>query len=368
MVCLGFQYALRERGRFALTVAGVASAVVLTVFLVGIYRSATRGSLSYIEHTDADIWVGRKGSWNLMRTSGLLTGSVQETVRNVPGVAAAEAILAGLLPADLAGKPRTLLVIGLEAHASRAIPRFIEAGDPCPRTGTIVIDRAFARRAGLGLGDEIKLAGHRLCISGISTQTNLLVTQYAFVLADDLRAVMGLADHASFLLLRTEAGREEEVLRWLGDRHPEVEAFAASVFLANNRREVASGFLPVLLAVACLGMAVGVTVVALTTYAAVLEKRSEFALLAAIGASDRTRFLVVLQLALSAALGGAVAGLVLLASLEPLLPMLVPEVEFHLDPLLIAAAVAGVTITAGVGALVPARLAARIPPMEAFKR
>ena len=72
MKFLGVRMVMREKRRHATIALGVSTAVVLTVFLVGVYRGAVRGSLSYIEDTGADVWVGRSGTWNLMRTSGLL--------------------------------------------------------------------------------------------------------------------------------------------------------------------------------------------------------------------------------------------------------------------------------------------------------
>lgn len=368
MVTLGFQYAFRERMRFALTAAGVASAVVLTVFLAGVYQGATRGSLSYVEHAEAQVWMGRKGSWNLMRTSGLLPGSAKKAAMKLVGVLGTESILAALLPAQVCGEPRTLLVIGLEAEALAATPRFLKSGKRCPRPGEVVIDQAFARRAGLDLGDRLELADRTLRVSGISRETNLLVTQYAFVHDQDLREMLGLTDQASFILVQTESGQAREVACRLEKKVPNVSAYDAASFLANNRQEIASGFLPVLWAIVALGIAVGGTVVALTTYAAVLEKRVDYALLAALGSGEVTRSLVVVQQAMVAALAGCAAGLTILAVFERALPWLVPEVEFHLDPLLGAAAVAGSVVMATAGAFFPARLAARIPPMEAFKR
>jgi putative ABC transport system permease protein len=368
MLTLGFQYAIREKMRFALTAAGVASAVVLTVFLAGVYRGAVRGSLSYVEQADAQVWVGRRGSWNLMRTSGLLPGSTQEALFKVEGVLGVESILAALLPARIDGQQRTLLVIGLESEARAAVPRLLAAGKACPGPGEVVVDAAFARRAGLDLGEGLELAGRNFRISGISRETNLLVTQYAFLQSRDLKEMLGLTHQASFLLVRTEPGQTQTVERLLNEQVPDISAYDAASFLANNRREIASGFLPVLWAIVALGIAVGATVVALTTYAAVLEKRTDYALLAALGGGQTTRSLVVLEQALVAALAGCALGLILLAVIEQALPWLVPEVEFHLDPLLGAAALLGSAIVAWGGALFPARLAARIPPMEAFKR
>ncbi len=368
MIDLGLRYALRERTRFALTGGGLACAVVLTVFLAGVYRGAVHGSLDYIEQADADVWVGSRGSWNLMRASGLLRGSIRDRVLATDGVRSAEPILAALVSAQVDGDRRTLLVIGLDGNAPAARPRHIVAGAAVPHGNEIIVDRAFARRMRLELGDQIELAGHSARITGISAGTNLLVTQYAFASRDELLRRVGVRDRATFLLVKTDPGQATAVAARLEASINGIAAFDDATFLANNRKEIEAGFLPVLWAIAVFGLAVGGSVVALMTYAAVLEKRADFALLAALGASSRTRLIVVLQQALAASLAGGASGLAVLLLLQHALPAVIPEIEFRLEAWIAVAALVAAVVMAAVGALLPARIALRLSPMEAFRR
>lgn len=368
MILLGFRYALRQPTRLLLTAAGIACAVVLTVFLAGVYRGAMRGSLDYIERADAEVWVGRRGTWNLMRSSGLLPAAARDRLARVPGVQSVEPLLAALAPAKVHGERRTLLVIGLWPHAAAAKPRHVVEGVAVPGRGEVVIDRAFARRAGLRLGGALPLAGRSLRVAGITSETNLLVTQYAFVLQDDLAGPLGLGASATFFLVRTDPDRAKEVARRIERRLPGVDAFDRETFLENNRREIASGFLPVLWAISLLGLAVGAAVVALMTHVAVLEKRADYALLGALGSRESTRSLVVLEQSLAAAALGAILGLALLGGLLLAVPWLVPEVELWVEPWLLAAALAGALAMAALGAYVPARLVTRVSALEALRR
>lgn len=368
MTLLGFRYATRERARFFLTAAGVASAVLLTVFLIGVYRGATRGSLSYIENAGADVWVGRRGTWNLLRASGLLPASAGPMLERVKGVESARPILGALLPARLEDGRRTLLVIGLPASGRLGRPQSMQAGASLPARGEIVLDAAFARRARLRLGDHVELAERRFRVAGLSRDTNLLVTQYAFLRLEDLEGLLGVRDRATFFLLRVKPGEAGAVVERLERRSSLVAAFDQETFLENNRREIASGFLPVLWAVAMIGLLVGAAVVALMAYAAVLEKRGDFALLGALGGGEGARFAVVVQQSMAAALAGALAGLGALLVVARVLPALVPEVELSIEPVVAIASIAGALCMSGLGALVPAVLAAAVPPMEAFRR
>jgi hypothetical protein len=367
MIWIGFRFAVREPTRLALSAGGIACAVVLTVFLAGVYRGSVRGSLSYIAEADADVWVGRRGSWNLMRASGLLPASIGRRLLEVKGVTTAEPILAALLPAEVNGLRRTLLVVGLDSGAVAGRPKRVVEGQGLPGSGEIVIDRAFARRAHVGVGDTVALAGHALVIAGVTDETNLLVTQYAFVARRDLLAAVGLGDMATFFLVRG-TGPPPQLAARIEDRVSGVAAYDRTTFLANNLDELETGFLPILWAIALLGLVVGGSVVAIMTYAAVLEKRGDYVLLAAIGAGRGLRFAVVLQQALLAAAVGAVAGLAILAALQAALPALVPELSLRVEPRIAAAALAGAMIMAALGATLPGRVATRFAPLEALRR
>ncbi|UCG86476.1 MAG: hypothetical protein JSW71_21690 [Gemmatimonadota bacterium] len=368
MTWIGVHFALREPVRFGLTGCGLACAVVLMVFLTGVYEGGVSGSLSYIADTDADVWVGRPGSWNLMRSSGILPGSVGERLREVEGVESVEPILAALLPAVVGQLRRSLLVIGLEDTARSARPRRVLDGLAVPGIGEIVIDRAFAMRAGVGLADTIALAGYPLAVAGITDDTNLLVTQYAFVSRLDLLGAVGLGDGATFFLVRTESADGAGLAATIEQQVGGVAAYDRATFLANNREELESGFLPVLWVIAVLGLVVGVSIVSIMTYTAVLDKRQDYVLLAAIGAGRAVRFSIVMQQALLAAIVGSLAGLGFLAALHRSLPVMVPELPLRVEPWIGATAVAGALLMAAIGAVFPGRVATQLTPLEALRR
>ena len=368
MTWIGFHLAIREPVRFCLTAAGLACAVLLTVFLVGVYQGVVQGSLSYIAEADADVWVGRQGSWNLMRSSGLLPESVGEQLRQIQGVESVEPILAALLPAEVGQLRRTMLVVGLEQAARSARPRRLVAGVAVPASGEVVIDRAFARRAGVALRDTIALAGHPVMVAGITDHNNLLVTQYAFVARRDLLGAVGLWGGATFFLIRTDATASPRLTAELEQLVGGIAAYDRTTFLANNREELETGFLPVLWVIAVLGLVVGVSVVAIMTYTAVLDKRADYVLLAAIGAGRAVRFAVVLQQALLAAVVGGLIALGSLAALQRSLPAIVPELPLVVEPLTAVAALAGALVMAAIGALLPGHVATQLTPLEALRR
>jgi len=289
-------------------------------------------------------------------------------VAELPDVLSIEAISVALLPVGTSHASRTQLVVGLDPPAEAAMPRQMETGRAVPERGEIVVDRAFARRARIRLGESVSFADRWLKVVGITSGTNLLVTQYAFVHRSDLDGARGSEGEVSFLLVKTAPGRAGHLRRKILLDVDGAVAFTRTGFASNNRREIASGFIPVLWAVSVLGIGVGAVTVALLMYAAVLEKRMDYAVLGALGAGDGSRLLVVLQQTLAAGLAGAAAGAGALALLAWLLPAVVPEVTVQLDPSLLLAAGAGALVIAGLGAVPPAWAVLRTLPMEALRR
>jgi putative ABC transport system permease protein len=304
----------------------------------------------------------------MMRVSGLLPEDAAARADTIPEVAGCDPLLVALVPAEIDGEPRTVLAIGIgDGEAAR--PRFMETGSNRLAPGEAIVDAAFARRARLSVGDTLRLPDRGLRIAGLSRETNLLVTQYAFVRLPELQEILGMEGGVSFFLVRLKEGSDARLCaRRLMDRVPGVAAYDSATFLENNQREITRGFLPVLRAAACIGLVIGCLVVALVTWTAVVEKRADFAVLAAIGAGEGVLSRVVIGQAIAAAVAGAIGGLAALACLERLLPFLAPEVSFRLDPLLAGVSIAGACVVAAAGASWPARLASRIPPMEALRR
>jgi ABC-type antimicrobial peptide transport system permease subunit len=104
------------------------------------------------------------------------------------------------------------------------------------------------------------------------------------------------------------------------------------------------------------------------TYAAVLEKREDYVLLAAIGAGAAVRFSVVLQQAMVAAVTGGIVGVGALVVLQSTLPMLVPELQLRLEAWICVLAIVGAMAMAAAGAVIPGRVATRFAPLEALRR
>ena len=107
---------LKDKTRMALSVAGVALAVMLILvlngFLDGMYRQIT----SYLDHSPASIIVAQEDVANLLGASSILPGSTAARVDSMPGVQDAIPILTQFVILDLHEKKQPAYLVGYDPH------------------------------------------------------------------------------------------------------------------------------------------------------------------------------------------------------------------------------------------------------------
>ncbi len=140
-----------------------------------------------------------------------------------------------------------------------------------------------------------------------------------------------------------------------------------SQMIKANRRVVNEGFLPVLGVLLVIGFFIGVAVIGLTIYSAVLEHRREYGVLKAVGARTRQMLVVVAVQAIFSALAGYAVGVgvSMLAAMgaEEWVPQFITSITVRDLALVgIAALLMGL-----IAALVPLRSIAQVDPAVVFR-
>jgi putative ABC transport system permease protein len=260
-----------------------------------------------------------------------------------------------------------LLAIGYRVHGGLGGPSRFASGRAPEGEFEAAIDRAAAHRLGVGVGDSLNVNGRIARITGITRDTNLLITQFLFFDFDVAANVSGLEEQASFVVVRARPGRTEAVASAIREAFPGVLVLRREVFERNSLREAASGFLPVLTLVTLLGVISGAVLIALLVQGVVEDRRADIAVLLAMGTGlDRIGIAVVGHAALLVALGTAL-GLVLSLSLGAALDALLPTVQLAFLPGDIALGWVAFALAGTAGALIPVLRMHRIDPAEAFR-
>ena len=359
----------RNRVRLIASMGGVALALSLTLALDAIYAGVANQLTTYIERAGADVWVAQSGVRNLHMVASSLPDTVVDEVRAIDGVTGATPILEATDTVAAGDQRAVAYVVGLPAAGAMGGPWDVVEGRGNVGPGEIVVDRTFARQAGVSIGDRVDVLGSQARIVGLSTGTASLVNSVAFISFDDFRAVRGGAPVVSFVLVRvTPDASPEAVAAEIERLVPGVTAQSKADFVTSERRIVTDMSADVIAIMSVIGFVVALAVVALTVYIATLARRREYGVLKALGARNRVLYRVVLiQAGLSVAVGFAIG----LAFTE-LLGFAIGRTDLNLELAITASSLAKVggfaAAIAAFAAILPIRQVAGVDPAVVFRR
>ena len=359
----------RNPVRLLASVGGVALALSLTLSLDAIYAGVANQLTTYIDRSGADVWVSQPNVRNLHMVASWLPESVIAEVRAVDGVVEATPILYSTDTIAAGDERAVAYVIGLPADALMGGPWEIVDGSDRVGLGDVIVDRSFARRSGVTVGDRITVLGGEATIVGLASGTASLMNSVAFVSFDDFRAMRTGAPVVSFVLVRISDGASAEtVAAEIERRVSGVTAQSREAFSAGERRLVTDMSAEVISIMNVIGFVVGLAVVALTVYIATLARRREYGVLKALGARSRVLYLIVLaQAVLSVALGFAIG-----LAFTWLLGVVVARTDLNLELAITATSLVKVglfaAVIAGLAAILPIRQVANLEPAVVFKR
>ena len=176
-----------DRGRAALSTAGVAVALLLVLILDGIFAGATRQVTAYLRASPADVIVSQAGVRTMHMSTSALPSDVVGQARAVPGVAWADPIWFATGTIATATGRQLSYVIGYTPGRPGG-PRHLVTGRP-PANGDAVIDRVAASQLRLHLGDPVRVLGRTFRLVGLSSGGTSIVNTTTFVTAADLAAL-----------------------------------------------------------------------------------------------------------------------------------------------------------------------------------
>jgi len=353
--------------RLVLTIGGVSLCIVLMFFLLGVYRGVADGSVEYIRRNNADLWVLQKNASNILRGSSLVSAAQADVIASVHGVRSVSPVLFLLSTLKKEGKTRTIFLTGYEPEKGLGGPPQLVQGRTVRADGEIVLDRSFALKFGFKPGDEVDLQGYRLRVVGISRGTNAFVIQYAFVTLHFARTLIGFPGLATCFLVKTDRATDlNEIRGRIRSELPGLEVYDHPEFLANNIREMKSGFLPLLYTVAAIGAVVLTAILSLLLSVNILERRKDFAILKTLGSPMAFLWSMVAKQAMLIASISNVAALVVFFPLVRMIEGITPEVSVESSLVQILAVAAAVEAMSLVSSLVSIRRLRRIYFLEAF--
>jgi putative ABC transport system permease protein len=352
---------LADRRRLVAGVLGVGLALMLVLLLDGLFQGLQNQASAYPNAVGADLYVAQRGVRDFLGETSTIPRTTVTTVRSTPGVAWADPVRGQFVVFDLHGKKVAAYVVGY-VPSGHGGPWALSSGRTPRRADEVVVDRALARRHGLDVGDDLVVGGTKFRIVGLA-KASAVMTGYVFMTHDATDALFRAPGTTSFVLV--------------GTAHPSVvadrlRAQGLSVLtrqqIAGNDRTLYVGIFgsPLRLMVG-VAFVVGALVVALTVYASVAERRREYGIVKAIGASGWTITGIVLRQTLVLSAIGLLVGGALFVAGRAFILELRPQFSIALTSTSVLRAVAAALLMGLVAAIVPARQVTTAEPAVVYR-
>jgi putative ABC transport system permease protein len=363
---LAFRNLAQDRTRLFLSAAGVALAVMLVLLLNGFVTGFNRQLSTYADHTPGSIVVLQEGGRNLLVSTSLLPADGEKRARAVEGVDAAIPVLLRMTILELHGQRQPIYLVGYDTDLGGG-PWKLTAGREPTRDDEIVLDRVVASRHDLTIGSTVRILGRDLIVSGLSDETTSWMLSLAFLRKGAAESLFLTPGATSFLLVAPSPGTAPEVVRDRLDDVPGLGAELKDTLAENDRAFFLRYFSPPIQLMAAIASFIGALVVGLVLYTATVERRREYGMLKALGASPGRLYRITLVQALSVSILGALPGVGLAFAVSELIAQLRPQLAVSLDPQLVGFALVAGFAMALLATLLPTRVISGLAPADVFR-
>ncbi len=358
----------QDKLRFALSVVGIALAVMLILFLLGLRAGVFRSAGLYLDNTPGSVAVMPSGVKSTSAGSGqFLPAETVDAVASAGGVERATPILLTMAIPELHGKKQVIRLVGYDTALGGG-PWNLRQGREPAGDAEVVLDRVLAGRHGFSVGDSFEIGGQQLKVVGLSSETSSFSGSYVFASKTFVESFALAPGAASLVLVTPEPGTKPAQLVASLQSLPGTNVLLKSQVIANDKQIVAGIFDQVIFLMVTAAFIVGALVVGLVIYAATIERRGEYGILKAIGAHNSVLYRVVVSQALVAAILGVLLGVGFAFAMGWLVMTAKPQFLVAIEPLAIIVTLAAGFVMALAGALIPARAVATVAPAEVFRR
>ena len=361
--------------RTVLTALALASVIAVILIFEGFLEGIVAQSRDAVLDRGADLIITQAGVKNMTLARSILPQSARGEVEAIEGVRIAHP-LTGIPVIYAEGGERAALL--LFVYDTSGGPARLVAGDGIAMPRGIIVDKSFAERFGLSVGDPLVISDFAFTVSGITQGASAFFSAFGFVRFDDLIDFYFESDLAAdistfpllgFLLVDLEDGADRDAVAASIER----EVTSADVFtpeaMANEDEALSRALLgPIIGFLIAVSYVSGALVTGIIMFAAVDARRGELGVMKALGYPNRFLALAVVTEALILICVALPVGFVLAraiaAGIEAGMPLYrVPVTETW--P--IARTAVASVVFAVLGALMPVRLIRRLDPSLVFR-
>jgi putative ABC transport system permease protein len=369
MLKLAWRNLIHERTRLAISTGGVALAVLLILVMAGVFAGSEEHAVAYVKNQPASLWLMQAGVANMHMSSSILSPQDIDKVKTVAGVEEAVGLLYANAGVDLGDNLVYSYIFAVDSGAPFGGPWQLPAGTADVAMDEVVIDRDLAARYDLGLGDTVNILGYDLTIAGLSQETFGIATSITFVNKQALAFLLGVSPKAaSYILVKPELDADlDEVAADLRTAVPDANLMTQDDFIASDKEMIRQMGADILRAMNSVAYVVGILVIALTIYTAVIERAREYGMLKAIGANTGDLMRLVFSQAFVSTGLGFLVGVGLSYGVAALIGRLFPEMLVLIEPAMLLRQIPVLAVVTALAALLPIGRISRLDPMMVFR-
>lgn len=366
---LAWRNLLQRRLRFAISVVGVALAVLLILVMSGVFAGSEEHAVLYIRNQPVALWAMQNGVANLHMSSSRLPAATVEQIQAFPGVDQAVGVLYASAGVEISDTVIYSYVFGIDSDIPFGGPWSLVEGSDSPGLNEIVIDRNLTQRYGLRLGDSVSILGFPLRITGLSEGAFGIATNVVFVNKTAMALLMDVSPRAaSYVLIQPEVGIN--IARLAADLNqaiPEANFLTEAEFVASDQEMIRQMGADILQLMNVIAYIIGVLVIGITVYTATLERVREFGVLKAIGASMAQLMSTVFVQSFVIAGVGFFTGVVLAYLVSALVVQISPEILILVEPYQWLSHVPILILVTAVASLLPLQRISNVDPLVVFE-
>lgn len=369
MIKLAWRNLIFEPTRLAISVGGVALAVLLILVMSGVFAGSEEHAVAYIKNQPVPIWMMQSGVSNMHMSSSILPEDALEKVKSIPGVQEAVGLLYANAGVDVGDNLIYSYIFAVDDGVPFGGPWDMAEGNTNLAYDEIIVDNNLAARYGLKLGDTVNLLGVDLRIAGLSKGTFGIATSISFINKEMLANMMGVSPQSdSYVLIQPETGTDPENLsNKLKKALPEYNIMAQTDFAASDQEMIRQMGVDIIRAMEIVSYIVGLLVIGLTIYTATVERSREYGMLKAIGANFISLMKVVFAQAYISTSLGFIAGVGLSYGVAALVSTLLPEMLILIKVENLLSQIPVLIVVTALAALLPMVRISSLDPVTVFK-
>jgi putative ABC transport system permease protein len=303
-----------DKARFAVTLAGVAFAVVLIVVELGLFVGFTVTTSSVVDKSQMDLWIVSKGTPYIEQGSAFSERKLYQVLAT-PGVASADKYIVRFSNWKTPeGAEEGIQIVGFNLYSGVGGPWNVVEGnvEDLKTPDAVIVDEIYKKKLGVTkVGESFEINGRRARVIGFTRGIRAFTTTpYIFTSFKNAQDYTRIdEDQTFFILVRALPGTDLPALQHqLESRLRDVDVLTTARFSSMTRIYwmFTTGAGVAVLIAALLGLVVGIVVVAQTIYATTMDHIRGYGTLKAMGASNSYIYRVIITQAGMSAVAGYV--------------------------------------------------------------